>query len=62
MMFNKIIDDDIYGVLGNALSTDDVKQVRDLILGDAPENKDSWMFEIVNNPRNSIDVDKFDYL
>jgi len=23
---------------------------------------EAWMFDIVNNQRNSIDVDKFDYL
>lgn len=28
-----------------------------------PQPKDKpWLFEIVSNPRNSIDVDKFDYL
>jgi len=42
----------------------DVKMVKDLILGDpsdCPANR-KWLFEIVSNPRNSIDVDKFDYL
>lgn len=31
-------------------------------MGEKSGNQDDWMFEIVNNPRNSIDVDKFDYL
>ena len=42
----------------------DVQMVKDLILGEpreTPANR-KWLFEIVSNPRNSIDVDKFDYL
>lgn len=44
---------------------DDMRRVQQLItIKDAPgpgENK-KWMFEIVNNWRNGLDVDKFDYL
>lgn len=25
-------------------------------------NVEAWMFDIINNKRNSIDVDKFDYI
>ena len=37
--------------------------VKDLITGSWEAYPDrQWIFEIVSNPRNSIDVDKFDYL
>lgn len=47
------------------IEREDVRRVQQLItIKDAPgpaENK-KWMFEIVNNWRNGLDVDKFDYL
>ncbi|CAG8473841.1 1692_t:CDS:10 [Diversispora eburnea] len=40
----------------------DYNIIRDLITGDDPQNKRTFIFDIVANKRNSIDVDKFDYL
>lgn len=47
------------------LDRDDIRMVSDLIMGesDAAKYQDKiWMFDIVNNKRNSMDVDKFDYI
>ncbi|CAG8447978.1 353_t:CDS:10 [Acaulospora morrowiae] len=40
----------------------DVKIIKDLITGEVTDSKRSFIFDIVANKRNSIDVDKFDYL
>ena len=42
---------------------DDLRLIQDLILGQ-PRNggEKKWIFDIVNNKRNSVDVDKFDYI
>ncbi|RHZ49338.1 hypothetical protein Glove_522g14 [Diversispora epigaea] len=44
------------------IDDNDYKIIRDLITGDATQNKKNFIFDIVANKRNSIDVDKFDYL
>ncbi|KAF0458944.1 HD phosphohydrolase domain-containing protein [Gigaspora margarita] len=45
------------------LGTDDEKFIKALIRGDSKGNKRSpYLFDIVANERNSVDVDKFDYL
>ncbi|KAF0521644.1 HD phosphohydrolase domain-containing protein [Gigaspora margarita] len=45
------------------LTTDDLKFIKALIRGDRTESERSpYLFDIVSNSRNSIDVDKFDYL
>jgi HD superfamily phosphohydrolase len=62
MMLKYIIDTDRTGLLSEEISSDDVKFICDLILGDKGTSKRPWMFEIVSNPRNGIDVDKFDYM
>jgi len=56
-MFRYMIDD-------NALdfSAEDVGFIEDLITGDCSSKEKAWMFEIVANKKNSVDVDKFDYL
>ena len=43
------------------LSTDDCKLIKDLIAGRASPSR-GFLYEIVNNKRNSVDVDKFDYI
>jgi HD superfamily phosphohydrolase len=54
----------------------DVRMISDLILGEYPKEDnekskphiyfnllfEGWMFDIVANKRNGLDVDKFDYL
>eukprot|EP01106_Pelomyxa_sp_JSP_P004718 TRINITY_DN174_c0_g4_i1.p1 TRINITY_DN174_c0_g4~~TRINITY_DN174_c0_g4_i1.p1 ORF type:complete len:379 (-),score=123.37 TRINITY_DN174_c0_g4_i1:53-1147(-) len=43
--------------------TPDVSFVESLIRGSTPTASDrSWMYDIVHNSRNGVDVDKFDYL
>ncbi|CAG8604763.1 12395_t:CDS:10 [Racocetra persica] len=43
------------------LNTDDLKYIKNLIKGDRTE-RSPYLFDIVANKRNSVDVDKFDYL
>jgi HD superfamily phosphohydrolase len=53
------------------METEDVNTIKDLIMSsedykkridDHSRREKAWMYEIVANPRNGIDVDKFDYL
>lgn len=47
------------------LEQEDVDFICDLIVGNSEPYAGSpkeWMFDIINNKRNSIDVDKFDYI
>lgn len=48
------------------LSTDDVKFIKDLISGEPATNIERrerlYLYDIVANKRNSLDVDKFDYI
>lgn len=66
-----IIDDG--HIKDDALSDIDMKRVQDLIMGSCPDhqaasnaalplNDKRFLFDIVANGRNSIDVDKYDYL
>ena len=61
MMLKNIIETDKKGLLCE-LSKKDVDFICALILGDKGTCKRPWLFEIVSNPRNGIDVDKFDYM
>jgi HD superfamily phosphohydrolase len=61
MMFKHIIEKDKEGLLSE-LSKKDVDFICSLILGEKGTCKRPWLFEIVSNPRNGIDVDKFDYM
>lgn len=47
------------------LEPEDVDFICDLIVGNNDPylgSSKEWMFDIINNKRNSIDVDKFDYI
>ncbi|RIA99444.1 hypothetical protein C1645_747297 [Glomus cerebriforme] len=60
MMVNHLFE--VYGskILGD-LDTNDEKFIKDLIDGNRT-NRSPYLFDVVANKRNSIDVDKFDYL
>ncbi|CAG8591211.1 4571_t:CDS:10, partial [Cetraspora pellucida] len=59
MMFNRLYDRmESHSV---DLSTDDLKYIKNLIKGDRTK-RSPYLFDIVANKRNSVDVDKFDYL
>jgi len=67
MLFEKMIDQKALDI-----DSSDTRMIRDLILGDYHGYGESnflkisfvgaWLFDIVANKRNSIDVDKFDYI
>ena len=45
------------------IEQEDIKLMQRLILGDCSKNKENkFMFQIVANYTNSIDVDKLDYI
>ncbi|CAG8459548.1 6455_t:CDS:10 [Paraglomus brasilianum] len=44
------------------LDDDDIKVINQLIIGTPPSKDRTFLFDIVANERNSVDVDKFDYL
>ena len=48
------------------LAEDDIDQICNLILGGKEDQEKvrerPWLYEIVSNPRNGIDVDKIDYM
>ena len=48
--------------LDNMLSEADIDQICRLIHGGPVDPDRPWLFEIVSNSRNGIDVDKIDYL
>ncbi|KAF2077132.1 hypothetical protein CYY_001579 [Polysphondylium violaceum] len=56
-MLNWLIDDK-----GLDYSTDDVKYISNLISGKNRPKERGFIYDIVANDRNSVDVDKFDYL
>ncbi|CAB4413906.1 unnamed protein product [Rhizophagus irregularis] len=60
MMFNDILKK--YKGIAGDLSEDDKQLIRDLITGNNTGDRPPYLFDIVSNQRNSIDVDKFDYL
>ena len=57
MLFENLIDS--YNI---DIDKQDQNLVTELILGDNLKHSKSWIYEIVANKRNSIDVDKFDYI
>ena len=61
MMFKHIIETDKKGLFSE-VTDKDVSFICDLIMGNKGNCKRPWLFEIVSNPRNGIDVDKFDYM
>jgi HD superfamily phosphohydrolase len=48
--------------LAEELTENDVELICKLIQGGPVEEDRKWLYEIVSNSRNGIDVDKFDYL
>lgn len=50
--------------LDNQLTEDDINQICNLIMGGKMQkvSERHWIYEIVSNPRNGIDVDKIDYM
>ncbi|RGB40297.1 hypothetical protein C1646_637176 [Rhizophagus diaphanus] len=60
MMFNDILNK--YKGIACDLSDEDEQFIRDLITGNNTGDRHPYLFNIVSNQRNSIDVDKFDYL
>lgn len=62
MLFQDMVES--HPILAEQLSKKQVQEICNLILGDKPEGDTQrpWLFEIVSNSRNGIDVDKFDYL
>ena len=48
------------------LEREDLRMIKDIVLGDKPPigslNEKPWLYDIVCNKANSIDVDKFDYI
>ena len=61
MMLQDLIDKN--GI--DSLSTDDVALIKSLISGDMPAHRSydkKFLFDIVANKRNGIDVDKMDYI
>ena len=61
MMFRDLVDSN--QAVADVLTEDDVKQINNLVLGGKPQaGEKAWIYEIVSNSRNGIDVDKFDYI
>jgi len=59
MMFEDILNSD--ETLKQLITKEDQALICSLILGEVIPGR-AWISEIVSNPRNGIDVDKFDYL
>jgi len=60
MMLDYLIDDN-----GIDLPTDQINFIKNLITGNSPTNSNperQFLFDIIANKRNSMDVDKFDYI
>jgi HD superfamily phosphohydrolase len=55
MLFDYLLEDNYIDI-----SDDDTKLIHRLIEGE--EDNTNWIFQIVANKKNSIDVDKFDYI
>ena len=62
MMLRDLIES--HPTLSEKISDKEIGQICDLILGEKSHGNTQrpWVFEVVSNQRNGIDVDKFDYL
>eukprot|EP00727_Mastigamoeba_balamuthi_P011165 m51a1_g6671 putative hd phosphohydrolase domain-containing protein (450) ;mRNA; f:201476-204339 len=58
----RLLDNLLTGDIGN-YDTEEVKFMQNAIRGESMgHEEDGWLFQIVKNQKNSVDVDKFDYL
>lgn len=57
LMFDSLVDDNSIDISG-----DEARFVKDLITGQMPQTDRPFLYQIISNSKNSVDVDKFDYL
>ena len=57
MLFDYLIDNNSIDI-----ETHEKKLIHSLISGDSIGSENNWIYQIVANKKNSIDVDKFDYI
>ncbi|CAL8464238.1 g3773 [Coccomyxa elongata] len=65
-ILDNILADDVHSITEEDLSQDEIKHIKAMITsekdGSSPPKGKRWLYEIVANNRNGLDVDKYDYL